>query len=260
MELAPNTFKRAILAGRQQIGCWCTLSTSTSVEVVAGSGFDWLLLDTEHSPADVLSVLPMLQALSGYPVAPVVRPVGNDPVLIKRYLDFGVQTLLIPYVQNAAEARAAAEAVAYPPAGIRDVSSLTRATRYGRLPDYFARARQEICLLVQVESLQAVDQIEAIAAVEGVDGIFIGPADLAASMGHNGNLGHPDVRAAVGEAIRRIRACGKPAGILTGDPAFAQHCIELGTVFTAVGIDMGLLANAADALARKFGRGSAGEG
>lgn len=251
--LPPNRFKQAIGAGRRQVGLWLTLSTAYSAEVVAGAGFDWLLLDTEHSPGDVLTVMAQLQALSGYPdVSPVVRPASNDPVLIKRYLDIGARTLLIPYVQSAEEAAAAVAATRYPPAGMRGVSALTRATRFGRVPDYARTAHSEICLLVQIETQRGLDALEEIAVVEGIDGVFIGPGDLAASLGHIGELGHPAVVAAIEDAVRRIAAAGKPAGILTSDTAFAERCVALGTRFTAVGVDAGLLARAADALARQW--------
>jgi 4-hydroxy-2-oxoheptanedioate aldolase len=251
-EMPVNAFKAGLRAGLQQIGMWSTLSTAFGAEVVAGAGFDWLCLDTEHSPGDVLTVMAQLQALAGYAVSPVVRPATNDPVLIKRFLDIGAQTLLIPYVQSADEARAAVAAVRYPPEGIRGVSALTRATRFGRVKGYARGAEAEIAVLVQVETQTALDAIEAIAAVDGIDGIFIGPADLGASLGHNGEPGHPVVIAAVEDAIRRIVAAGKPAGILTGDPEFARRCIERGTTFTAVGVDVGLLAWASDDLAKRF--------
>ncbi|MDR6954837.1 4-hydroxy-2-oxoheptanedioate aldolase [Ancylobacter sp. 3268] len=250
--LPRNRFKQAIRERRQQLGLWCTLSSAFGIEVVAGSGFDWLLLDTEHSPADVLTVLGQLQALAGHKVAPVVRPASNDPVLIKRYLDIGVQTLLIPYVQNAEEARAAVAATRYPPEGVRGVSALTRATQFGRVPDYGRHAAQEICVLVQVETEEALGAIDAIAAVEGIDGVFVGPGDLAASMGHIGELGHPAVIDAVTNAIARIAASGKPAGVLTADAALARRCMELGSVFTAVGVDVGLLARSTESLAAAF--------
>jgi 4-hydroxy-2-oxoheptanedioate aldolase len=252
-ELAKNRFKRAISEGRQQIGLWSTLSTGFAAEAVAGAGFDWLLLDTEHSPADVLTVLPQLQALAGYPsLSAVVRPASNDPVLIKRYLDLGTQSLLIPYVQSAAEAAAAVAATRYAPHGMRGVSALTRATNFGRVAGYAARAADEICLLVQIETQAGLDALEEISAVDGVDGVFIGPGDLAASLGHVGDVTHPVVVAAVEDAIKRIVEAGKPPGILSGDPVFAERCIELGCRFTAVGVDVGLLARAADALAQRF--------
>jgi 4-hydroxy-2-oxoheptanedioate aldolase len=252
MELPRNRFKHALTEGRQQIGLWCSLASSYSAEIVAGSGFDWLLLDTEHSPSDVKSVLPQLQAVASYDVSAVVRPATNDTVLIKRYLDIGAQTLLIPYVQSAEEALAAVEATRYHINGIRGVSALTRATRFGRVEGYARRANEEICLLVQVETQQALDDLERIAAVDGVDGILIGPGDLAASLGYPGEAGHPDVKAAVEDAIRRIRACGMPAGILTPDRLFARRCIELGTLFTAVGVEVGVLARGTEGLAGEF--------
>jgi 4-hydroxy-2-oxoheptanedioate aldolase len=256
MQIPENKFKRALKESRQQVGLWCTLSSAYAAEVVAGSGFDWLLLDTEHSPSDVDTVLAQLQAVSAYDVSPVVRPASNDTVLIKRYLDIGVQSLLIPYVQTAGEARHAVSAIRYAPDGVRGVSALTRATRFGRVEGYARRAVDELCLLVQIETQQALDELEAIAAVDGVDGVFVGPADLAASLGHIGDLNHPTVRAAVEDALRRIRSCGKPAGILTGDPAFARHCIEIGTTFTAVGVDVGVLARETEKLARQFQGGA----
>jgi 4-hydroxy-2-oxoheptanedioate aldolase len=250
-----NHFKRAIQRGHQQIGLWSTLSTAFAIEVVAGAGFDWLLLDTEHSPADVLTVLAQLQALSGFPaVSPVVRPAANDPVLIKRFLDIGAQSLLIPYVQSAAEAAAAVAAIRYPPGGIRGVSALTRATQFGRIRHYATRADSEICLLLQVETQVGLDALEEIAGVEGVDGVFIGPGDLAASLGHIGRPDHPEVAEAVESAIQRVVACGKPAGVLTNDVPFAERCIAAGTCFTAVGVDVGLLARGAEALAQRLKR------
>ncbi|MFG1287847.1 aldolase/citrate lyase family protein [Xanthobacter versatilis] len=252
MDLPRNLFKYALRARQPQLGLWCTLANAYAVEIVAGSGFDWLLLDTEHSPADVPNVLGQLQALSGYGVSPVVRPAANDAVLIKRYLDIGVQSLLIPYVQNAEEARAAVAATRYAPEGVRGVSALTRATRFGRVKSYAEVAADELCVVVQVETEAALAEIEAIAAVDGIDGIFVGPADLAASLGHAGDLKHPRVVAALEDAIRRIQAAGRPAGILTGDEAFARRCIEIGALFTAVGVDAGILARATEGLAARF--------
>lgn len=253
--LPANRFKHAIARGIHQTGLWSTLSTAYAIEEVAGAGFDWLLLDTEHSPADVLSVMAQLQALSAYPeVSPIVRPAANDPVLIKRFLDVGAQSLLIPYVQSAEEAQAAVAAIRYPPVGIRGVSAVTRATRFGRVRGYAKIAEAELWLLVQIETQAGLDALEAIAAVDGVNGIFIGASDLAASLHHIGEVNHPTVIAAVENTIQRVIAAGKPAGILTGDPAFAERCIALGTTFTAVGVDAALLARNADALAARFGR------
>lgn len=252
MDLPVNEFKAKLRAGESQIGLWCGLPGSYAAEIVAPSGFDWLLFDTEHSPGDVLTVLPQLQAVAPYPVSAVVRPAVNDPVLIKRFLDIGVQTLLIPYVQNAAEAKAAVDATRYPPDGIRGVSALTRATRFGRVKNYARQAVQELCVLVQVETREALDNMQAIASIDGVDGIFIGPADLAASLGYPGQPGHPEVVQAIEEAIALLKRLGKPSGILTPDEKFGARYIELGTLFTAVGIDVALLASGSEALVSRF--------
>lgn len=252
MQLPINHFKRALRAGRQQLGLWVTLSNAYSAEIVAGSGFDWLLLDTEHSPNDVTTVLGQLQAIAPYPTMPVVRPAWNDTVLIKRYLDIGAQTLLIPQVQTEQEARQAVDAIRYAPRGMRGVGGTVRATRFGRVADYMHLCEEELCLLVQVESQQALDNLERIAAVDGVDGMFIGPADLAASLGHPGNPGHPAVQQAVEDAIARIRACGKAPGVLTADEKLARRYIELGTLFTAIGIDSTILARESEKLAARF--------
>jgi 4-hydroxy-2-oxoheptanedioate aldolase len=252
MELPHNRFKRKLAAGQSQIGLWCSLPGSYAAEIVAPAGFDWLLFDTEHSPGDVLTVLPQLQAVAPYEVSPIVRPATNDPVLIKRFLDIGVQSLLIPYVQSVYEAQAAVAAIRYPPHGIRGVSALTRATRFGRVANYAREAEREICLLLQLETRQALDQLEPIATVEGVDGIFIGPGDLAASLGHPGQPGHPEVVETIESAISNLKKLGKPAGILTSDEKFAARCIMLGTQFTAVGVDIAVLARGSEALAARF--------
>ena len=252
MDLPRNEFKRALLAGRQQIGLWVSLASAYSTEIVAGSGFDWLLFDAEHSPNDPTTILPQLQAAAAYPVTAIVRPAWNDKVLIKRYLDIGAQSLLVPYVQTVEEAEAAVAAVRYPLRGIRGVAGVTRASRYGRVADYTARAEEELCLLVQIETRLGLDNLEKIACIDGVDGVFIGPADLAAGLGHLGQQGHSEVQSAIQDAIKRIRACGKPAGILTPDEATARKYIEWGTTFTAVGLDALLLARESEKLAAKF--------
>jgi 4-hydroxy-2-oxoheptanedioate aldolase len=253
MDLPLNNFKRAIQAGRQQIGLWVALANSYSAEIVAGSGFDWLLVDGEHSPNDPPTVLPQLQAIAAYPTtSAIVRPAWNDKVLIKRYLDIGVQTLLVPYVQTEEEALAAVAATRFPGAGVRGVASVTRASRFGRVSHYANRAHEEICVLVQIETREGLDNLEKIALVEGVDGVFIGPADLAAGLGHLGNPQHPDVQAAIKDAIGRIRACTKPAGILATDDDTVRRYIEWGTTFTAVGLDAMILARETEKLAAKF--------
>ncbi|WP_312527719.1 aldolase/citrate lyase family protein [Paracoccus sp. (in: a-proteobacteria)] len=251
MDLPKNHFKAALAAGRKQIGMWCSFPNSGYAEMMATCGYDWMLIDCEHAPIDLATVQSMLQAVAPYHTHPIVRPGWNDPVEIKRLLDIGAQTLLIPYVENAQEAARAVAATRYAPQGVRGVAGLARSSRYGSVANYIPRAHEEICVLVQVESIQAVDQIEAMAAVEGVDGIFVGPADLSASMGHPGNLAHPDVRAAVIEAIRRIRAAGKPAGIVTAD-ALLPEAIEAGANFPSVGIDTMVLLNGLRDLRKRF--------
>jgi 4-hydroxy-2-oxoheptanedioate aldolase len=252
MELPQNAFKRALKAGKAQIGLWSSLSSNYSVEVIAGAGFDWMLLDSEHSPADVENLLRQLQAAAAYATHPVVRVPWNDMVWMKRVLDIGAQTLLVPYVSTAAEARDAVAYTRYPPQGVRGVAGTTRASRFGRIKDYARRAHEEMCLLVQVETQAALDNIEAIAAVEGVDGIFIGPADLHASLGHTGKIAHPEVKPLIDEAIRCIRKCGCAPGILTPNEADARHWLACGALFVAVGADVGILARGAEALAAKF--------
>lgn len=249
MTLPVNAFKHALAAGQQQIGLWNTLPGPIIAEALASCGFDWVVIDTEHSLTDIPDTLGMMQAMAPYAVSAVVRPASNDVVLIKRLLDLGAQTLIIPYVQNADEARAAVAAMRYAPRGIRGVAGMMRASRFGAVTDYARRAEEELCLLVQVETAEALTQIEAIAAVDGVHGMFIGPADLAASMGHPGNSNHPDVVAAIHDAVTRIVAAGQPAGILTLDAVFAKQCMAWGTTFTAVGVDLSLLVNGAKALA-----------
>jgi 4-hydroxy-2-oxoheptanedioate aldolase len=252
MPVAPNPFKRALRAGRPQIGLWSSLAGNLAAEVVAGSGFDWLLLDMEHAPNELPTIHAQLQAVCGGTAHPIVRPPWNDMVVIKRLLDIGVQSLLIPYVQTAEEARSAVAYTRYPPQGVRGFATGPRANNYGRIADYVQTYAEELCLLVQVETKQGLENLEAIAAVDGVDGVFIGPADLAAALGHPGELKHPEVQAAIEDAIRRLVAAGRPPGILSGDEALARRYLELGCLFTAVGSDLALLRTGADALAARF--------
>lgn len=240
-DLPKNAFKAALRAGQLQRGIWCTIRDPLVAEMLADCGFDWLMFDTEHSPMDPISVLPMLQAVAPYPVTPIVRPGSLNPAEIKKLLDIGAQTILVPYVQSAQEAAQAVAAVTYPPEGIRGVSGITRATRFGRIPGYHTRAREEICLIVQVETVEAMAKIEEIAAVPGVDAIFVGPADLAASLGFAGQPNHPTVTAAVLESIRRITAAGLPAGILTLNEAVYQEAIAAGALFAARDLDIAAL-------------------
>ena len=252
MEMPRNEFKRALQAGRPQIGLWSSLSSSYTVEVIAGAGFDWILLDMEHSPNDLESLLTQLQAAAPYPTHCVARVPWNDTVAIKRVLDIGAQSILVPYVSTRAEAEAAVSATRYPPAGLRGVAGTTRATRFGRVKDYARKAQEELCLLVQVETQGALDSIEAICGVDGIDGVFIGPADLHASLGYPGEIAHAKVKPLIDEAIRRIRKCGKAPGILTPSEADARHWLDCGALFVAVGADVGILARGAEALAAKF--------
>jgi len=252
MELPHNAFKRAIREGRQQIGLWSSLSSHYTVEVIAGAGFDWILLDTEHSPNDLESVLTQAQAAAPYATNTIVRVPWNDMVTIKRYLDIGIQTLLIPYVCSIQEAKDAVAYTRYPPAGVRGVAGATRATRFGRVKDYAKRAHEELCVLVQVETRSALDQLEGICAVDGVDGVFIGPADLHASMGYTGETNNPKVVPIIEEAIRRIKQCGKAPGVLAFAEPDIRRYIAAGALFTAVGADTGILARGAEALAAKY--------
>jgi 4-hydroxy-2-oxoheptanedioate aldolase len=252
VELKRNAFKAGLKAGELQIGLWSSLCSNIVAEIIGDSGFDWILLDTEHSPNELPALVSQMQALATGTATPIVRPAWNDPVLIKRILDAGAPALLIPFVQNADEARAAVAATRYPPAGIRGITASGRAARYGRVAGYLTRASDEICLLVQVETGDALAAIEEIASVEGVDGVFVGPADLSASLGHIGQPGHPAVQDAIKDAAARLRTIGVPAGILTPNEEEARRYIEWGYGFVAVGSDLGLLAKTADGLARRF--------
>lgn len=252
MDLPRNAFKAALARGELQIGLWSSLCSPIVAEIIGHSGFDWIVVDTEHSPNEPPAVLAQLQALQAGTATPIVRPAWNDPVLLKRLLDIGTQAVLVPFVQTAEEAGKAVAACRYPPAGIRGITVSGRGSRYGRVPDYLKRADAEICVLVQVETGEALAQLEAIASVDGVDGVFIGPADLSASLGHIGNPGHPEVQAAIKGAVERLAAVGKPAGILTPSEADARRYIEWGYRFVAVGSDLGLLTRHADALAKTF--------
>jgi 4-hydroxy-2-oxoheptanedioate aldolase len=251
-EFQRNAFKHAIAAGKLQIGLWSSLCSNIAAEIISDSGFDWILLDSEHSPNEIPDLFGQLQAVARGTATPIIRPAWNDAVLAKRALDIGAQTLLFPYVQNADEARRAVASTRYPPEGIRGVSVASRASRFGRTPGYLTKANSEMCVLVQVETRSALDQLEAIASVEGVDGIFIGPSDLAASLGHLGNPQASDVQKAIQGASKRLKELGKPAGILTGNAEEARRYMDWGYLFVAVGADVGLLAKNADALAKKF--------
>ena len=253
MQMPHNTFKQALRAGKPQIGLWVGMVDPAIAELLAGVGFDWLCLDAEHSPNDVRTVLAQLQAIAPYPVQAVVRPVHGASELIKQYLDIGVQTVLVPMVETPDQAARIVAATRYPTRGHRGVASATtRASRWGRIGGYLQNADQEICVVVQVESVKGLANLPEIAAVEGVDGVFFGPADLAASMGHLGNPMEPRVQKAVVDGISAVRQAGKAVGTLTSDRKLAREYLSLGASFVAVGIDMSLLANAASELATDF--------
>ncbi|MGO4585294.1 HpcH/HpaI aldolase/citrate lyase family protein [Arthrobacter sp. 2RAF6] len=240
-------------AGRPLVGMWVCSGSPLIAELCAGAGLDWLLIDAEHSPNGLESILAQLQAVRGYPVQAVVRPPANDTVLLKQYLDLGVQDLLIPMVNSTVEAQAAVAAVRYPPHGVRGVgSALARASRWNRIPDYLARAAETISVTVQIETEAAVAAVEEILAVDGVDAIFVGPSDLAASMGLLGEQEHPKVRAAVEHCLTAAKTAGKPAGVNAFNEATARAYMDAGASFVLVGADVALLARGTEALADKF--------
>ncbi|RYZ06237.1 MAG: 4-hydroxy-2-oxoheptanedioate aldolase [Comamonadaceae bacterium] len=260
MQTPTNVFKQALKDKRPQIGLWLGLADAYSAEICAGAGFDWLLIDGEHSPNGLQSLLQQAQAIAAYPGAHAIArvPLGHGDAgtaLIKQYLDIGIETLLVPMVDTAAQADAIVRAMRYPPHGIRGMGG-ARASRWGRYADYANAANAQVCLLLQAESREALDNLDAIAAVDGVDGVFIGPADLSASLGHVGNPGHPEVQHAIEDAIARIQRAGKAAGILTPDEALARRYLDLGATFVAVGLDTNLLARHTSALAARFKAGA----
>jgi len=261
MQSPVNPFKQALREKRAQIGLWLGLADHYTAEICAGAGFDWLLIDGEHSPNDLRSILRQAQAIAAYPGSHAIArvPVGHGQAgtaVIKQYLDLGVQTLLVPMVDTAQQAAQLVRAMRYPPGGIRGMGG-ARASRWGRYPNYAHEANAQVCLLVQAETREALGNLEAIAATEGVDGIFIGPADLSASLGHVANPGHAAVQAAIEDAIGRITRAGKAAGILTTDETQARRYLELGATFVAVGLDSNLLARGTSQLAAKFKTGTA---
>ncbi len=252
MDLPVNRFKRALAEGRTQIGLWTSLGTGTVAEILGGAGFDWLLIDTEHSPTELPMVLDQLRALEGSGTTPIVRPAWNDFVLMKRLLDLGVQTFLVPYVQSLEEARRAVDATRYPPEGMRGIAVTHRANRYGRVKDYHTRANAEMCVLVQIETRRALGELEAIASVDGVDGLFIGPSDLAGDLGYLGNNRHPDVVKVFADACARAKKARKPIGILAPVEEDARRYLEMGFSYVAVGSDIGLLRQAAEGIRARF--------
>lgn len=252
-----NAFKAALAKNEPQIGLWVGTANAYTTEICASTGYDWVLIDGEHAPTNPLLVLAQLQALAAYPeVAPVLRPAWNDPVLFKQLLDIGAQNFLVPMIQNADEARAAARALRYPPEGQRGVgTALARAAQWGGRPDYLQQANEQICLLCQVETMQGIEALDEILQVDGVDGVFIGPADLAASMGYITDPAHPEVVETIEAAIQRIVAAGKAAGILQTHVESAKRYLALGASFVAVGVDTLLLKRGAENLLAEFKEG-----
>lgn len=248
----PNRFRTDLVAGTRLIGCWASLGSPITTEVLGVAGFDWILLDAEHAPNDVLTLVPQLMALKDSVSAPVVRPPSNDVVVIKRLLDAGFHNFLVPFVESAEDARRAVAATRYPPAGVRGVSVSQRSNRYGSVPDYFKVVNDNIAVMVQIESRAGVAAAASIAAVDGVDGLFIGPSDLAAAFGFLGNAGHPEVWEAMSRVFAAAKAAGKPMGILAPVEADARRYLELGATFVAVGSDLGVLRMATQALNDRY--------
>lgn len=253
MPAPKNTFKQALREKRTQLGFWQALTSPTTVEISAKAGYDWLLLDGEHAPNDLPLLIAQLRAMNGSSAHPIIRPPVGETWIIKQLLDIGAQTLLIPMIESREMAEAMVRAMRYPPQGVRGVgAALARASGYNSIPDYLQTANDETCLLLQIESRAGLAALDAIASVDGVDGIFIGPADLAADMGYLGKPGHPDVQAVVEDALKRIQGHGKAAGILIGDLTLSRRYVDLGATFVALGNDVTLFANAARKLLDDF--------
>ncbi len=246
--LKPNSLKIALRNQQVQLGLWCALSNSYSTEIVAGSGYDWLTLDMEHSPNDLNSVLVQLQMLGAYPLEPAVRLVKFDKDLVKQYLDMGVRTLILPNVESAAQAKDIVEATRYPQQGVRGVAGQQRANRWGRIANYAQTASEQICVLVQIESADGVRFFDSIIAVEGVDGAFVGPNDMAASMGFLGQQHHPEVQQAIQTLPGIAARHGKSIGILAANEADVQRYLQWGYKMVGLGSDQGLLAKASDTI------------
>lgn len=247
-------------SSRPLAGIWICSGSPVAAEIVAGSGIDWVLIDQEHGPNDLGTTLTQLQVVAAYPVTPVVRVPSHDPVTIKQVLDLGAQTLLVPMVSSADQARELVRAVHYPPRGIRGVgSALARSARWNRVDGYLTDAAEHVSLFVQIETAEGVDAAAEIAAVDGVDGVFVGPSDLAASMGVIGQQTHPDVVANVHRTFEAVRAAGKPVGVNAFDPAMARSYLDAGASFVLVGADVAILARGTEALAAKFSTGTAEE-
>ncbi len=256
----PNSFRRDLRAGKTLIGCWASLANNITTEIIGYAGFDWLLIDGEHAPNDWQTFIGQLQALKDSPSAPVVRPQWAEPVILKRLLDIGFYNFMMPSVESAEQARMAVAATRYPPRGTRGVGVLQRSNRFGYTPDYFSRVNDEICVTVQIETPEGVAQVDAIAAVEGVDALFIGPSDLSAGYGHLGETTHPDVRKAVDRVVAVGQSRGKPVGILATVESEARRYLDMGMTYVAVGGDVGLLKSASKGLRDRFAVPRANEG
>lgn len=252
MELPRNTFKAALAAGRNQIGLWQALASPITTEICAAAGFDWLLIDGEHGPNGLRDILDQLRAI-GQDSHPVVRTKDDDRATIKQMLDIGAQTILIPMIESVEQAREAVRSMLYPPHGVRGVgAALARASGYGSIGDYLHTANDEVCLLLQVENMAGIEALDGILALEGVDGVFVGPADLAADMGFRGKPGDDEVQAVVRDALKRILASDKAAGILTSDQTLVEGYRDMGVQFLAVGSDVGVLSTGLRALSEKY--------
>jgi len=253
MKTPRNQFKRALGAGQRQLGIWNTIGGNTVPELLGGSSFDWVLVDCEHAAIETIEVLPALQALGQFPdTSAAVRLAANDPTLFKRVLDMGAQSIMVPYVETAEDAAKAVQAMRYGPRGIRGMAGMTRATRYGKVDDYFTTAEDELCLIAQVETAAGLQNLDAIAGTDGVDAVFIGPADLSASMGRPGQVTHPDVEGAITDAIALLVERGTPAGVMALDPKVAKRFLHHGATFVAVAVDLVLLADAVADIRNRF--------
>src|SRR6266705_2592038 len=260
MDLPLNQFKRAIVSGKTPIGAWLMCATPSTAEALGCVGFDFLVVDMEHTPIDTPQMIGILQTIAGTSAQAVVRPPWNDMVMVKRCMDAGAQTLLFPFVQNPEEAKRAVAATRYPPQGIRGVAGTHRGSRYGTVANYLQRANDEICVIVQIETMPAFDQLEAIASVPGVDSIFIGPADLSASMGFLGDIGNVAVQEKLRAGAQTCKRLGKPCGIVGGNPEIVANFLDYGFSWVAVGSDLAMLASRATeylgAVRTRIGRAS----
>lgn len=241
LDLMVNPFRERLAASGVPLGTWLMSGAASTAEAMGRAGFDWLVLDLEHVPLDDSQALASLQAIAGTPASVVVRLAGNEPVLFKRALDMGAQTVMVPFVESVADARRAVSHAKYPPLGVRGFAAMFRASGYGTVPDYAQRANDSVFTIIQLETPAAVAALEDIAQVPGVDALFLGPGDLSANMGHIGNLGHPEVQAVIADVARRCRALGKPCGIVGPTPEMVGKFIEHGYAFVAVASDMGMM-------------------